>query len=976
MPPIPADRFWALLGESRLVPAAEAEALRREFEGLPFPPGAAPAGVGDLASRWLAKRGVITEWQAKRLRRGEGGPFFLGDYRLLDRFETGRGGVVFRARHEASGRPVGLVALNNKFCQVPEVWSDLLRRTKAATESTDPTLSRTWALERAGAQRFVVADDVVGVPLADELARRGALEVREAGEIVLAVARAVAELHRRGVVHGAISLDSVRREAPEAGGAGAGRIRLLQFPLVADPHVVPPRIELDGDEAVARLGTRASFLPPEWLKAGRVLDTTGDVYALGCLFHALLTGQPPAWQGDPQRTLAAVAGGRGPDPLEPGTVPLEVATLVSYLVARAPADRYPTAAEAADAIAACLGRPPVSPGLPEQEPMIVAGSGPGTDVAEPDVVAAVTLVDHAPAPATARPRPSPAARKGVPKAALAGLGLLATAAIVAVLALRPAGPAAPRPAGGDARNDADAGTDAEPAQPGATAAPAEPAETAGAVPPAAAVTTLVGADEARNVPFEAPQPAGPPPRLAYLPPGSQLVLLVRPSAALATPEGERFARALGPRAAAALDAAARMAGVAPEAIEEIQAGWQAGGPDEVVGGVLVRGTAPLPPAADAAARERALGPTTEQDLDGETLYRGAGLTAWFPSDAEERVVVVGPDDLVQQAVSAHRASAGVEGVEAALPRDLEDLVALLDATRHVTLFGSPDYLLHDGRPVLAGPLARLVDPLARFFGDEVKAAALSIHFGPDAYLEIDAIPPPGIPAAQLARRLADNVAGLADVVEEYCNALDPHPYGRKLVMRLPRMLSVVSDQVHAGSEGRGAIVNAWLPASAPHNLALAVELALEQVPRAGGAGAGVAAAAPAARATVADRLARPMSLVFVKDTLEKSIQMIAEEIGVEIEILGKDLELEGITKNQSFALEERDRPAVEILRTILAKANPDGKLVWLVRSGPDGERVEISTRAAAARRGDTIGPGQDEPAPAEGEAPAEGSTDR
>ena len=65
-----------------------------------------------------------------------------------------------------------------------------------------------------------------------------------------------------------------------------------------------------------------------------------------------------------------------------------------------------------------------------------------------------------------------------------------------------------------------------------------------------------------------------------------------------------------------------------------------------------------------------------------------------------------------------------------------------------------------------------------------------------------------------------------------------------------------------------------------------------------------------------------------------------------------------------------------LLRTILAKANPDGKLVWLVRSGPDGERVEISTRAAAARRGDTIGPGQDEPAPAEGEAPAEGSTDR
>ena len=48
-------------------------------------------------------------------------------------------------------------------------------------------------------------------------------------------------------------------------------------------------------------------------------------------------------------------------------------------------------------------------------------------------------------------------------------------------------------------------------------------------------------------------------------------------------------------------------------------------------------------------------------------------------------------------------------------------------------------------------------------------------------------------------------------------------YGRKLVMRLPRMLGVVADQTHAGAEGRGVVVNAWLPRHAPHNLALAAE---------------------------------------------------------------------------------------------------------------------------------------------------------
>ena len=100
-----------------------------------------------------------------------------------------------------------------------------------------------------------------------------------------------------------------------------------------------------------------------------------------------------------------------------------------------------------------------------------------------------------------------------------------------------------------------------------------------------------------------------------------------------------------------------------------------------------------------------------------------------------------------------------------------------------------------------------------------------------------------------------------------------------------------------------------------------------------------------------------MTLVFARDTLEKSVQMVAEEAGVPIEINGRDLELEGITKNQSFGLAERDTTADAVLRTILAKSNADGKLVYVVRSQDGAETIEITTRAAAAKRGDTLPPG-------------------
>jgi hypothetical protein len=91
--------------------------------------------------------------------------------------------------------------------------------------------------------------------------------------------------------------------------------------------------------------------------------------------------------------------------------------------------------------------------------------------------------------------------------------------------------------------------------------------------------------------------------------------------------------------------------------------------------------------------------------------------------------------------------------------------------------------------------------------------------------------------------------------------------------------------------------------------------------------------------------------------LEKSIQMLSDEIGIPMEILGGDLQLDGITKNQSFGLDEQDKPAEAVLRTILAKSDSGGRLVYIIRNRDGVVSIEISTKAAAAKRGDTLPPG-------------------
>ncbi|MEX2026846.1 MAG: hypothetical protein WEH44_06085, partial [Pirellulaceae bacterium] len=165
-------------------------------------------------------------------------------------------------------------------------------------------------------------------------------------------------------------------------------------------------------------------------------------------------------------------------------------------------------------------------------------------------------------------------------------------------------------------------------------------------------------------------------------------------------------------------------------------------------------------------------------------------------------------------------------------------------------------------------------------------------------------------------------------------------------------------------EDNRAILRAYLPAPAGHNLLMAGELVLAQ-----SAETGVTARERPSISeplNIRQRLQRPTTLRFSRDTLEAAPQMLAEDLGVEIVTLGRDLQLEGITKNQSFGLNEQDRPAEEILVEILRQANPDKtatgpadprqKLVYVLTTDASSgkEVIHVTTRAAALARGDEL----------------------
>jgi hypothetical protein len=349
----------------------------------------------------------------------------------------------------------------------------------------------------------------------------------------------------------------------------------------------------------------------------------------------------------------------------------------------------------------------------------------------------------------------------------------------------------------------------------------------------------------------------------------------------------------------------------------------------------------------------------QQKTQGAQPYFTDGTVAYVvPAADEGRRLVISSAALMPELLNS--------GPKAApLRRELLKLVQTSDSDRLATLLFTTRAVLVDLAPGLAAAgLERLRSAAGWMLRDNVQAAALSIHLHENCYLEGRLVGSVQTTTAEkLASVFRERMKSLAVDVEDYLSRTGLHPHGSKILIRLGTMARFVERQIRIGAEDEQVVINCYLPAVAAHNLVLGAELAISQPAGLDPAMAATTslpeAVAPEVGArSMAEKLGQTASLSFERETLERAIQLLSAEIGVPMEILGGDLQLEGITKNQSFGLQENGKPAAEILRKIMLLANPDGKLVYVIKPrSPGGEEaVFITTRSAAQKRGDRVPP--------------------
>ncbi|MDC3378702.1 bifunctional serine/threonine-protein kinase/formylglycine-generating enzyme family protein [Planctomycetota bacterium] len=271
----------------------------------------------------------------------QGGPQALadgtrvGEFEIVRRLGTGGMAAVYLARHRVSGRTCAL-----KVAATHHVEARLRFEREAVAQATacgHPNVAQFLGTWTAGLFSFLAIEYLPGGSLEDKLRRGGPLEPAEAARTVAALARGLAATHALGILHRDLKPANVMF-------SGDGTPKLVDFGVA---HVAGSALTQTGQ----LLGT-PQYMAPEQANGERTTDERTDVYGLGAVLYACLTGEPPFRAQVLVKILHQVMQTAPDKPSSHAPVPAALDAIVLRAMAKSPDDRQQGALALADALEA------------------------------------------------------------------------------------------------------------------------------------------------------------------------------------------------------------------------------------------------------------------------------------------------------------------------------------------------------------------------------------------------------------------------------------------------------------------------------------------------------------------------------------------------------------------------------------------------------------------------------------------------
>jgi len=253
----------------------------------------------------------------------------LGPYKLDKLLGRGGMGAVYAARHEETGVRAALKLLSGHLADDPAFRERFKQEIETLKRLLHPNIVRLHGFGEEDEHLYYVMELVEGRNLQDELSSGRRFGWREVVRIGVAVSQALKHAHDRGIIHRDLKPANLLIDAED-------HVKLTDFGIAK--LYGASNVTVEGGV----LGT-ADYMAPEQAE-GKPVTNRCDLYSLGSVLYALLTGKPP-FAGRTVVEVIAALQKKDPIPvrrLAPDT-PAEFEQIVLQLLEKDPQKRIPTA---------------------------------------------------------------------------------------------------------------------------------------------------------------------------------------------------------------------------------------------------------------------------------------------------------------------------------------------------------------------------------------------------------------------------------------------------------------------------------------------------------------------------------------------------------------------------------------------------------------------------------------------------------
>ncbi|MES2176567.1 MAG: serine/threonine-protein kinase [Gemmatimonadota bacterium] len=265
-------------------------------------------------------------------------------YHILKRIGEGGMGRVYLGEHVKMNRQCAIKVMSPALINDGESAARFAREASNAARIIHPNVAAVFDYGESDGVVYLVMEYVEGEPLTRILAREAPLAIERAVELTRQIADGLGAAHELGIVHRDLKPDNILLTRTPSGREVA---KVVDFGIAK-------AMQEPAHDALTRTGQvigTPEFMSPEQL-LGDPVDARSDLYALGCIFHMMLTASPPF--DAPTRELMITRRLSEDAPHVHGldsSLPDTLAGIVEKLLARTPGDRYGSAAELRDALA-------------------------------------------------------------------------------------------------------------------------------------------------------------------------------------------------------------------------------------------------------------------------------------------------------------------------------------------------------------------------------------------------------------------------------------------------------------------------------------------------------------------------------------------------------------------------------------------------------------------------------------------------